>query len=60
MFELMKRFKRRKMDATKRRAIEILERDNVSAVELAEIPGSGIVVYGIRAVEATRRAQRLA
>jgi hypothetical protein len=64
MFDrLWKRFKRRNMCATKRRAIEILERDNVSAVEMTTICGSGVVVYGIRAVESQGspfRARRLA
>jgi hypothetical protein len=64
MFDrLLKRFKRRNMCATKRRALEILESDKVSAVEVTESYGSGIVVYGIRAVESngqSRRARRLA
>jgi hypothetical protein len=63
MLRLLKRFKRRNMCATKRRAIEILERSDVSAVELTESYGSGIVVYGIRAVESQGgpfRARRLA
>jgi hypothetical protein len=64
MFDrLLKRFKRRKMCPLKRRVIEILEKDNVSAVELTESCGSGIVLYGIRAVESQGspfRAQRFA
>jgi hypothetical protein len=63
MFRLWKRFKRRSMCETKRKAIEILERSDVSAVELTESYGSGIVAYQIRAIEGQRhssRARRLA
>jgi hypothetical protein len=63
MFELLKRFKRRNMCELKRRVIETLERDEVSAVELTQNYGSGIVVYEIRAVESQDgpfRARRLA
>jgi hypothetical protein len=63
MLELLKRFERRNMCATKRRAIEILERDGVSAVEVTESYGSGIVAFQIRAIESQGgpfRARRLA
>jgi hypothetical protein len=51
MLRLLKRFKRRNMCATKRRVIEILEKDSVAAVELTESRGSGIIMYQIRAIE---------
>ncbi|WP_316196538.1 hypothetical protein [Bradyrhizobium sp. SZCCHNS3053] len=62
IFELMMRFKRRNMCPVKRRAIELLERDDVAAVQMAESRGAGNnTYYEIRAMQGRSfRARTLA